>query len=141
MYRHALNGVLVRCCLTKQESRKVMWEAHEGSCGRHQGGEGFNFYCESAFIGQPSCIKIRVFLQSHAQSQLHAPVHHLPAEPFHSVGAYWLQKSGGSISSVSSHFPQKCTRSLTNSSGLRLYQCDTKRVNTFHNLLMKLLFI
>ena len=37
LYKRAMDGVLLRC-LNKEESLDAMKEAHEGSCGKHQGG-------------------------------------------------------------------------------------------------------
>ena len=37
LYKRAMDGVLLRC-LTREESLDAMKEAHEGSCGEHQGG-------------------------------------------------------------------------------------------------------
>ena len=77
-------------CLTREESHDAMKEAHEGSCGEHQGGRRLHLLLQRVGYHWPTmyadCLK---FARSCPKCQKHANVHHMHAEPLHLVGVYW----------------------------------------------------
>ena len=89
LYKRAADGVLLRC-LTRKESLDAMREAHEGSCGEHQGGRRLHILLLRVgyfwLTMYKDCVK---FARSCPECQIRANVHHTPAENLHPVGVYW----------------------------------------------------
>lgn len=98
LFRRVLDSNLLRC-LTKEESREAMREAHQGSCGGHQGGRRLHELLLRIGYYWPSMFQYCVnFARSCRTCQLHVPLKHLRLEPLHSVSAHWpFQMQGAGL--------------------------------------------
>ena len=67
-----------------------MKEAHEGTCGEHQGGRRLHMLLQRVGYYWPTmfkdCLK---YARSCPKCQIHANIHHAPPENLHHVGVYW----------------------------------------------------
>lgn len=97
LYRRELDGILLRC-LTRDERKRAMQEAHKGSCGEHQRGHRLHQLLLRISHYWPTMFNDCVnYSRSYPSCHLHAPLKHLPLEPLHPLHT-GPSKRGGYIS-------------------------------------------